>query len=69
MALKDELPKAGKPEAAVVKQIRSEAAMGKLKASAAILALLGTAAFGLWALFDWRNRQPKQGKVIEMGSR
>jgi FAD/FMN-containing dehydrogenase/Fe-S oxidoreductase len=69
MALKDELPKAGKPEAAVVKQIRSEAAMGKLKASAAILALLGTAAFGLWALFDWRNRQPKRGKIIEMGSR
>jgi Fe-S oxidoreductase len=69
MALKDELPKTGKPEAAVVKHIKSEAAMGKLKASAAVTAVLGTAAFGLWALFDWRNRKSKRGKVIEMGSR
>jgi FAD/FMN-containing dehydrogenase/Fe-S oxidoreductase len=54
MALKDEFPQAGKPEAVIVRRIKSEAAMGKLKA-AALVALLGTAAFGLWAFFDQRN--------------
>ena len=69
MAIKHELPKSGKPEARVVKQLKSEAAIGKLKASADFTAVLGTAAFGLWALFDRNNRRSKRGRIIEMGSR
>ncbi|HEU5234200.1 MAG TPA: FAD-linked oxidase C-terminal domain-containing protein [Terriglobales bacterium] len=68
-AIKQDLPKSGKPEAHIVKRINSEAAIGKVKAGAALTALLGTAAFGLWAFFDHRNRKASRGKVIEMGSR
>lgn len=68
-AIKQDLPKSGKPEARIVKRINSEAALGKVKAGAALTALLGTAAFGLWAFFDHRNREAARGKVIEMGSR
>lgn len=68
MALNDELPKKGKPEAPVVKRIRSESRMGKAKASAAFIALLGTAAFGLWSIFGRRNK-PRKGQVIEMPNR
>jgi Fe-S oxidoreductase len=55
MVIKNELPKTGKPEAPVTKRIKSEATAGKLKASAAIVAVLGTAAFGLWAIFGRKN--------------
>ncbi len=68
-AIKQDLPKTGTPEARIVKRIKSEAAIGKMKAGAALIAVLGTAAFGLWAFFDYRNREASRGKVIEMGSR
>jgi Fe-S oxidoreductase len=68
-AIKQDLPKSGKPEARIVKRIQSDAAIGKVKAAAALTAVLGTAAFGFWALFDHRNRKAARGKVLEMGSR
>ncbi len=68
-AIKQDLPKSGKPEARIVKRIQSEAAIGKVKAGAALTALLGTAAFGFWAFFDYRNRKAARGKVLEMGSK
>lgn len=69
MAIEDELPKSGKPEAALVRKIKSDAARGKIKASAAAVALLGTAAFGLWAAFGARNGRASRGKVTEMPKR
>jgi len=30
---------------------------------------VGSAAFGLWAFFDYRNRKSQRGKLFEMGSR
>ena len=69
MALAEELPSKGHPEARIVKQIKSEAAAGRLKAAAALTALLGTAAFAWWAVSDLRRHKPARGKVIEMGSR
>ncbi|HVH87847.1 MAG TPA: FAD-linked oxidase C-terminal domain-containing protein [Terriglobales bacterium] len=69
MAIKDELPKTGMPEVPVVKQIKREAAVGKLKAGAALTALLGTTAFGLWAFLDYRNRKSNVGNIVEVGSR
>jgi len=69
MALEDEVPKKGRPEARIVKQIRSEARAGKLKAGAALSALVAVASFGWWALSDHRWRKYAPGKVIEMGSR
>ena len=68
-AIKQDLPKSGKPEARIVKRIHSDAAIGKVKAGAALTAVLGTAAFGFWAFFDHRSRKAARGKVLEMGSR
>jgi hypothetical protein len=69
MALAGKLPKKARPEAGVVNRISSEARMGKVKAGAAVVTLLGTAAFGLWALFGQRISKPKRGKMIEMPGR
>src|SRR6185312_6183901 len=69
MAIQNGAPKSGKVEAPVVKAIRSEAAIGKMKAGAAMTALVGSTAFGLWAFFDYRNRKSQRGKLFEMGSR
>lgn len=59
MAIKEEVPKRGNPEVRLVKQIRSEASMGKLKAGAAFSALLGSAAFAWWAWSDHRRRRTR----------
>jgi Fe-S oxidoreductase len=55
MVIKNELPKAGRPEEPVTKRIKAEAAVGKVKAAAATVAVLGTAAFALWAVFGRTN--------------
>ncbi|HWC16212.1 MAG TPA: FAD-linked oxidase C-terminal domain-containing protein, partial [Terriglobales bacterium] len=69
MAIKDEVPKASHPEARVVKRIKTETAVGKLKITAAFTGLVGTAAFGLWALSDHRRRKRSRGKIVEIGTR
>ena len=66
MAIHGELPKIGKPESQVVKKIKSEAAMGKVKASAAMAVLVGTAVFAAWTFFGDHRQRSKQGKMLEM---
>ena len=66
LAIKGALPKKGKPEAATVKQVRAEAARGKLKAGAVSALLLGTAAFALFMLFSGGKNKAKSHKIIEM---
>lgn len=56
MALKDELPPKGKPEGLIVKRIRTEATVGKLKAACWATALIGTAGFLLWVFTGQRSR-------------
>ena len=69
MAFEDQVPKTGRPEARVIKQIASEARAGRLKAGAALSALSAVASFGWWAWSDRQRRKRAPGKVIEMGSR
>jgi hypothetical protein len=56
MVIKNELPKAGRPEESVTKHIKSEARAGKAKAFAVTVAVLGTAALGLWTIFGNKNK-------------
>lgn len=68
MAIKNDLPKKGKPESPVTKRLEAEAALGKLKAGATAAVLLGGAALGLLMMFGVRRQSPKR-KVIEMPAR
>ena len=69
MAFTKNLPRKGNPEAPIVKRIKSEKRMAQAKTAAALVALLGTTAFGLWALFSRRGKSSKSGQVIEMPTR
>jgi Fe-S oxidoreductase len=66
MAIQEEAPKTGKPEARIVKDIRSETTKGKVKTGAAIIALAGTAAFVVSA---FRAVRKKPAKMLEMPRR
>jgi Fe-S oxidoreductase len=57
MALKDDLPKRGRPESPIVKRLKTEATIGKLKTAGLAAALVGTAGFLAWAFFGQRTRK------------
>jgi FAD/FMN-containing dehydrogenase/Fe-S oxidoreductase len=56
MVLKGELPKRGKPEAPVLKRLKTDAMVGKLKAAGWAAALVGTAGLLAWSFFGQRSR-------------
>ena len=66
MALANAVPRTGRPEAQIVKQIRSEAAIGKLKTGAAAVALLGTAAFAVSTFFGRNRGRSNQANNIQV---
>jgi hypothetical protein len=57
MALKNDLPKSGKPEALIVKRLKTEATLGKLKAAGLAAALFGTAGLLAWIFFGQPRRR------------
>jgi len=56
MALKDEFPKKGKAENVVLKRLKTDAMIGKLKATFLLATALGTAGFVTWAFLGQRSR-------------
>jgi Fe-S oxidoreductase len=56
MVFKGQLPKKGAPEAGIVKRLKSDAMIGRAKASLVAATLAGTAGFLLWAFFGQRDR-------------
>src|SRR5215813_11318346 len=57
MALKDDLSKSGRPESLIVKRLKTEATIGKLKTAGWGAALVGTVGFLAWAFFGQRPRK------------